>query len=82
MLSQLEVGLSQQPHLADSQHADAERRRIYGMVETVDSQLHHICKDMKEVVEQMNAAADPNPDETNDVMTQLVLYFICVPCVV
>ena len=37
------------------------------MVQTVDSQLHHMCQDLKEVIEQMNLAADVTQEDDSEV---------------
>lgn len=47
-------------------HADLEREKTYGLVANIDGQLKHMCGDMREIIDHVNATTLPT-DNTNPI---------------
>ncbi|KAL3207815.1 hypothetical protein MRX96_039460 [Rhipicephalus microplus] len=56
LLAPLEAAMKQAPALSVQQHADLEREHTYHMAENINSQLNSVSRDIKDIVEQLNAA--------------------------
>ncbi|XP_077548908.1 nuclear pore glycoprotein p62-like [Haemaphysalis longicornis] len=56
LLAPLEEALRSAPPLSVQQHADLEREHTYHMAENINTQLDCVSRDIRDIVEQMNAA--------------------------
>ncbi|XP_044522591.1 nuclear pore glycoprotein p62 [Gracilinanus agilis] len=61
LLAPLEDAVREQGGSIYLQHADEERERTYQLAETIDAQLKRMARDLKDVIEHLNAAGGP-PD--------------------
>lgn len=65
LLVPLEKSVESLPNASIHQHCDAEREQTFQMAENIDTQLRHMSRDLKEIIEHINTmsgnqdAADP-----------------------
>lgn len=56
LLAPLESALRTAPALSVQQHADLEREHTYHLADNINSQLNCVSRDIRDIVEQLNAA--------------------------